>query len=253
MKKFEVYAHQGGSFPPNSFYAFGVAERTGANGIETDVCLTTDGKAIIHHPGTLNPDPADLTWARINEFYPHIPDLDAFFVFLHYHWQLKCLLDIKQNSQALVKIIVCKMKEGDMYERVILTTPKNKIPWAGLYADAGLLAYAKKLDNRVKTHIIDTFPFNLANTARSYKADMVSFGWLNDSFASRILFGLLFKTGLRNMSEEVKRAQREGSRVMMGTPNTQEEIAGLVSICPTVDAILTDNPEMAVAIRDSKN
>ena len=73
MKKFEVYAHQGGSFPPNSFYAFGVAERTGANGIETDVCLTTDGKAIIHHPGTLNPDPADLTWARINEFYPHIP------------------------------------------------------------------------------------------------------------------------------------------------------------------------------------
>ena len=50
------------------------------------------------------------------------------------------------------------------------------------------------------------------------------------------------------MSEEVKGPERR-FKGYDGYTEYPGRDCGLVSICPTVDAILTDNPEMAVAIR----
>lgn len=251
MKKFEVYAHRGGRFPPNNLSTFHFAGEMGVDGIETDICLTSDGEPIIYHPGTLKPpEPVSMTWKRVMRQNYRIPHLEDLLGTLSFYRRLKCLLDIKVNSRDLVEKIAFRIGTDEFRERIFLTTPKKQSRIAGFHVDASLLEYAKSLDNRLKIHIIDTMPFDMARTVRRYGADMISFGWLNDSLASQALFGVIFKTGLKNASLEVERAQNEGAKVMAGIANTAEEIIYLTTLCPSLDAIMTDNPEIAISVRN---
>ncbi len=102
-------------------------------------------------------------------------------------------------------------------------------------------------DNDLKIHIIDTMPFNISGTVKKYSPDMISFGWLNESLMSQVLFRLIFKTGLKNASREVEKAQKEGAKVMAGIANTAEETIELKTIFQSLDEIKTDNPEMALS------
>ncbi len=251
MKKFEVYAHRGGCYPPNTLLAFLFSSHIGAEGIETDICLTTDGEPIIYHPETLDPDPIRLSWKSVNKSYGFIPHLNDFLAFLACHPKLKCLLDVKQNSHLLIEKVVDEIEKDEFRKRIFLTTPKKQSRLANFSVDASLLEYARKLDGRLKIHIIDTLPLDMSGTVRKHRADMISFGWLNDSLASQALFGLIFKTGLRNASLEVEKVQNAGAKVMAGIVNTAEEIKGLITLCPSLDAIMTDNPAMALSIRES--
>ena len=249
MHNFEVYAHRGGSYPPNSLYSFGFAARVGADGIEADISLTADSDPIIYHPGTLDPAPCLMPWREVSTEHCFVPHLDDFLDFMSACPKLKCLLDIKQYSYRLMDIIVDKLQYGTLYKRVFLTTPKKKMDWLGLHTDTKLIDYARRFSPYLKSHIIETLPFDMAGTARYWRADMISFGWLNDSIASMMLFDLLFKKKLMNMDREVRKAQNTGARVMAGIANTEEDIRGLLLLAPTLDAIITDNPEMALAIR----
>mgnify|MGYP001559452385 FL=1 len=251
MKKFEVYAHCGGRFPPNHMSTFHFAGTLGVDGIETDICLTSDGEPIIYHPGTLKPpEPTSMTWKQLLRQDYRVSHLDAFLGYLSIFRRLKCLLDIKIYSRDLVQKIVAKTSDKEFRERIFLTAPKKKSRTVDFHVDAGLLEYARELDNRVKIHIIDTLPLNMAGTVKKYRTDMISFGWLNDSLASRVLFRLIFKSGLKNASREVKKAQNEGAKVMAGIANTAEEVRELLTLFPTIDAIITDNPAMALSMRD---
>ena len=251
MKKFEVYAHRGGRFPPNRLSTFRFAGAIGVDGIEADICLTSDGEPIIYHPGTLKPpEPMSMTWKQaIRQDYV-VSHLDDLLGTLSFYWRLKCLLDIKVASKQLVEKIAVRIGTDEFRQRIFLTAPKKRSRIAGFHVDAGLLEYAKSLDNRIKIHIIDTVPLNMAKTVRKYGADMISFGWLNDSLASQVLFRLIFKTGLRSASREIEKAQKAGAKVMAGIANTAEEIRDLLNLCPSLDAIMTDNPEMALSMRD---
>ncbi len=251
MKKFEVYAHRGGGFPPNHISTFRFAGEMRVDGVEADICLTSDGEPIIYHPGTLKPpEPMSMTWKRLMSQDYRVPHLDDLLGVLSFYPGLKCLLDIKLDSRDLIEKITAKIKDKDFSERIFLTAPKKKSCLAGFCVGANLLEYVRELDSQLKIHIIDTLPLNLAGTVRKYKADMVSFGWLNDSLASQVLFSFIFKTGLRNPSLEVEKAQNAGAKVMAGIANTAEEIRGLLTLCPSLDAIMTDNPEMALSLRD---
>lgn len=251
MKKFEVYAHRGGRFPPNHISTFRFASAIGVDGIEADICLTSDGEPIIYHPGTLKPpEPTSMTWRQLLRHDYRVPHLDDLLGTLSFCRRLKCLLDIKVDLRDLMEKIVAKIMDDEFRERVFLTTPNKKSRLAGFSVDAGLLEYARELNNQVKIHIIDTLPLNMAGTVKKYKADMVSFGWLNDSLASQAMFGLIFKSGLKNASREVEKAQNEGAKVMAGIANTMKEISGLLTLFPSINAIMTDNSEMAISMRD---
>lgn len=250
MKKFEIYAHRGG-FPPNRLSAFCFAGSIGVDGIETDVCLTSDDEPIIYHPGTLKPpEPNTQTWKQVLKGNGDCFHLDDLLETLSVYPNLKCLLDIKISSKKLIEKIVPKIGIDQFRQRIFLTAPKKQSYFANFCVDATILEYAKSLDNALKIHIIDTMPLNMAEVVKKYNADMISFGWLNDSLASQMVFNLIFKTGLRNASREVKKIQKERVKAMIGIANTVDEIRGLLNLCPSIDAILTDNPETALSVRD---
>lgn len=250
-KKFEVFAHRGGKFHQNHMSSFRFAGDSGVDGIEVDICLTSDGEPIIYHPSTLKfLEPTSMTWKQLKSWDYRIPHLNDLLENLSFYWKMKCLLDIKVDSQDLVKKIVAKIKEKEFRERIFLTAPKKKSRLVGFCVDANLLEYARELDNQIKIHVIDTLPLNIARTVKKFRADMVSFGWLNDSLASQVMFSLIFKSGLKDASKEVKKAQNEGAKVMAGIANTAEEIRGLLTLCPSLDAIMTDNIDLALSVRD---
>lgn len=253
MKKFEVYAHRGG-FPPNRLSSFCFAGSIEADGIEADVCLTSDDEPIIYHAGTLKPpEPSSITWRQTKMQGHHILHFDELLAVLSVYSKLKCLLDIKVDSKKLIGKIVAKIGTSEFRQRIFLTAPNKKSRIANFSVDASILEYAKSLDSNLKTHIIDILPLNMTETVKKYGADMVSFGWLDESLVSRIMFDLIFKTGLRNASHEIQKAQNEGAKTMAGIANTIKDIKYLMAICPSVDAIMTDNPEMALSVREKMN
>lgn len=249
MKKFEVYAHRGGKLLPNHISTFRYAGSIGVDGVEADVCLTSDGEPIIYHPGTLKqPEPMSMTWKQLAGWNYKVAHLDELLDVLSVYPNLKCLLDIKIDSPDLVQKIVPRLATGNLKERIFLTAPKKKSFFADFVVDADILEYAKALDGQVKIHVIDTMPLNMAGTVKRHKADMISFGWLNDSVASQVLFGLIFKSGLKKAGLEVAKAQKEGARVMAGIANTPKEISELLVLFPSIDAVMTDNPEIALSV-----
>jgi hypothetical protein len=133
-----------------------------------------------------------MAWPDIHEHYPHLLHLNDLLYWLSWHPKMGCLLDVKQNSKLLIEKIAAGIKGRNLYGQVFLTAPSIKMPLAGLHADSSLLLYAQSLDPRIKVHVIDVLPFFLLRTAREFRADIISFGWLNDSALSQIVFETLF-------------------------------------------------------------
>ena len=52
----QVFAHRGGCAlgPENTIAAFDIGMATGADGLELDVHLSADGRAVVHHDDTLD-------------------------------------------------------------------------------------------------------------------------------------------------------------------------------------------------------
>jgi glycerophosphoryl diester phosphodiesterase len=103
--KTKIVAHRGDTllFPENTLEAFEAAKNNGADGIELDVHMTSDGMLVVHHDYYLgNPDNGhgtipDMTFeafshAKIKNTY-HLPTLEEVFAkfgnTLHYELELK--------------------------------------------------------------------------------------------------------------------------------------------------------------------
>lgn len=273
MSYFKIFAHRGGDFrrkniTPNSLKAFEESYAVGANGIETDICLSKDGEPIICHPGLLRPDPPHMKWTEIKEQYPFIPHFSDLLDYFHRQPFIKCFLDIKVNSEELVGKICDGILKAKLPEKIILTAPRKRIGIAGLYADGRLLTYAQErgrecveqslgnYSGRILTHVIDVWPVDMARTAEQFQPDYISFGWLNDSRLSRLAFNLIFKIKVVDpfieLADEIRRAKAKvfGMKVFGGIANTEKEIRYLLDA--GVGGIVTDNPVLAVKIRDSK-
>ena len=273
MRYFDICAHRGGDFrhkqiPPNSLRGFEESYAIGVNGIETDVCLSKDNEPIICHPGLLRPDPAKMNWKEIRQQYPFIPHFNDLLDYIRRKPFLTCFLDLKVNSKTLAEKVCDGIFEASLTEKIILTAPRKRIAMAGLYSSGELLAYAQTYGQnlvnqsargrhgRIKTHVIDIWPVNMAKTAEQFEPDIISFGWLNDSLLSRLAFHFMFKTKVIDpfidLSDEIHKAKSVifGLKVFGGIANTPETINYLLDA--GVDGIVTDNPALAVEIRNSQ-
>lgn len=115
MKKFINYAHRGASeyCPENTLLSFYTGLYMGANGIETDVQLTSDGVAVLFHDETLNRVTEengcvkDYTlsqlktfWVKKNNLKDRIITLDEFFDKFK-DFDLTFAIELKGNGTAL--------------------------------------------------------------------------------------------------------------------------------------------------------
>ena len=76
---------------------------------------------------------------------------------------------------------------------------------------------------------------------------MVSFGWFNDYAIGRLSFDLIFKSGLRDAREEVKKLQKLGVIALGGIADTIPDLCYL--FCLGLDGIVTNDPELALKVR----
>lgn len=260
MRYFNIYVHRGGDFShkkisPNSLRAFEESYAIGANGIETDICFSGDGEPIICHPGLLNPDPSKMKWKDIRKSYYHILHFNDLIEYLIRRPSIICLLDLKINSDKLVETICDSLEGMDLRDRIFLTASKTSIRIADLYSDAKLLAYAKRISRQhLKTHIIEIWPTHMPQTIERFHPDMISFGWLNDFWPSKMLFNLVFRTKiigpLIDLPKRVRMIQSTNTLILGGIANKPKDIIFLAN--SGVDGIITDNPALAVEIRDLK-
>ena len=232
---------------PNTMDSFETAAILGVDGIEADVSFSKDKKAIIYHPGSIYPSPLSLSLEKINDYYPDIPSLDELLDFLSEYPRLKCLLDMKNDSNELVGTIVKKLQATGLRDRVFLTASRRRISLMGLYSNGEMLIYAKSLDPQIKTHIIDLFPFNMARTGRKFGADIISFGWFNNSALSKLMFNTIFEIGWKNIKEEILRARQEGMLVFGGITDTADDVKYFIDA--GVDGIVCNNPYEAQLTR----
>lgn len=239
----EIWAHRGRSEINelgNSFKNFITSYRLGISGIETDVCLTSDQKAIIYHPGDTKPDLTRLTWPVINNSIFDVMDLDSFLDLVATLDDLRFCLDIKQDLTCLVETVVTAVINRGLQNRVYLTAFQCKMAGFGLDTDVETLLLAKRLNPKIKTHMIAVWPFNIVKLAKKYSPDAISIGWLQDSVISKMLFRLTAPSE-DNLIRQVMEVQKMGIKVWAGIFN--EEIDLIYFIKSGVDGIFTDNPK----------
>ena len=245
----DIWAHRGGgliaaqkyNFSPNSIESFEFALSNGSVGIETDVCLTNDNEPIVYHPGTLSPCPITMKWTECHLKYPELIHLQDLFWYL-IGVKLQCLLDIKVESKLLAEKMVDLIDEAELFETVYLTAPRLKIPSVGLGVSPSSLQYAKSLDSRIKIHIIDALPFNIAKTFTKFNANKVSFGWTNDSKLSGRVFDMIF---YKKMLRQLIKTQLADKYTLAGIVRHEKDVRYLMTCTDgLIKGIMTDDPEI---------
>lgn len=239
----EIWAHRGRSEINelgNSFKSFVISYRLGIHGIETDVCFTSDEKAIIYHPGSIKPDLTRLTWPVINNSIFNVMDLDSFLDLATTLDDLHFCIDLKQNLNSLVETVVKAVVDHELQNRVYLTAFQCMIHGFGLESDVNLLLHAKELDPTIKTHMIVVWPFNIVKLVKKYNLDAISIGWLPDFSISKPLFKLIAPNE-KKLKQQIMEVQKMGKKVWAGIFNKEDDLVYFIKL--GVDGIFTDNPK----------
>lgn len=116
-----VFAHRGGSAlaPENTMAAFDNGLALGADGLELDVHLSSDGRVVVHHDRTLNRTTsltgpvAARTAAELSR--AAIPLLDDV---LRRHRDARVIIELKVNHPTLARAAVEAVRAADAVERV---------------------------------------------------------------------------------------------------------------------------------------
>ena len=243
-----ICAHRGRlipNLPGNTLLDFQGVYELGIKWIETDVCFTApdeDGsqEPIIHHPNPIDcGDPSFIKWKYLkSKLNPKTLSLDNFLAFLKVNSSLLCLLELKEDSDKLVDVVVKKITEYGLENRVYITVFQMRIHALRLEASAKLMARARSQNPKIKTHLIVMFPFSLPKLAHRYHPDIMSIGWLPGSKLSTWLFKKLL-VNIINLKKQIRRAQEIGVMVIGGIANDKKDFDYLVSL--KVDGIMTDD------------
>lgn len=255
----EIWAHRGRASPNqlgNSTSNFIASINLGVTGIETDICFTADKKIIVYHPGSTHPDLSKMNWRDIDNSIFHITTLSEFLNLIRADRRISCCLDIKQNSKELVEKIVWEIGYRRLQDRVFLTAfdRKMSLPFFSTETDGSILNYAKesadKLGEKIRTHLIVTWPSNIPKVAREYQPDMISIGWLLEPklirVASRSLFKLLAST--RNLHKDVREMKAMGIKVLGGIVNNTQSMLYLAEL--GIDGIMTDDITLGMSFKE---
>jgi glycerophosphoryl diester phosphodiesterase len=116
-----VFAHRGGSAlaPENTMAAFDNGLALGADGLELDVHLSSDGRVVVHHDRTLNRTTtltgpvAARTAAELNR--AAVPLLDDV---LRRHRDTRVIIELKVNHPTLARAAVDAVRAAGAVDRV---------------------------------------------------------------------------------------------------------------------------------------
>ena len=247
----EIWAHRGRASPDklgNSINDFMSCYRLNISGVETDVSLTTDGRPIIYHPGSTQPDLTKMTWREIQNSIFDVLPLSSFLSSLKGYSQMSCCLDIKQDSEQLVEEIVKAVADQMLQDRVFVTAFQKKLtfPPFNMESDGKLLLLAKKLDPATKTHLIASFPFNLPAIAEKYQPQAISFGWLDNSPMTKLFFQLAIKPFV-GLKKQIALTKEMGVKVWGGIVNEPEAMLYFTDL--GADGIMTDDAVLGMKFK----
>lgn len=239
MKNIQIFAHRGskGTHPENTFLAFNEAVRVGADGIEFDVHLSSDGELVIIHDETLDRTTtlsgyvkdfskeelkkADAGCPFSEEFRGEkIPFLGEIFEWAKTH-TLTMNIELKTDKIAYEGIeekVVDLIREHHMESRVILSSFNHQS-----------IAKVKELAPELERALLfEGLPTNIEEIL----ADRKEAGFHPDR---------------KSLTEPIHAsAKKLGYKVRPWVANNQEDIERLAEV--GVDVIMTDFPERAILI-----
>ncbi len=237
-----IWAHRGArkDFPENTLLAFEKALAMGADGFELDVQRTKDGALVVAHDEDLvrcagsEARIAELYWDELREhnmaaYRPEFAPQPAPL--------LADVLELVKASGCTVNIELKNWQE----------------PYPGMEREVVHLVASYELQEQV---IYSSFkPASVCRLSRLVDKRHVGFLYdreFRDPLRATRLFGArALHPGLKWTSRElVERAHEAGCPVHVWTVNETEDIRRLLAW--GVDAIITDDPATAIAIRDGR-
>lgn len=245
----EIWAHRLKVDPidfGNSLTGLRMLRQMGVDGVEADISFSKDKEIIIYHPGALKPDLISLTWQEIVSTRFPVITLQDLLEFMITKPRMKCCLDIKQNSKALVKKAVETITWHGLEDEIYLTAFQKRIPVLGLESGRELLEYAKEIYPEIQTHIIATWPNNLPWLIKTYRPNIVSLGWLPQPFTVNLISKAVyqFMTLTIDLRSQVKEIRDLGVKVLGGIVNDPEDMTYFEDL--GIDGIMTDSPYQAM-------
>jgi len=241
-----VIGHRGDSAhaPENTLSAFEAALQAGADAIEFDVKLTTDGQVIVIHDQTLERTTngtgrvvektlADLrsldAGAHFAEKFrgEHIPSLDEVFG----NFGRKLFMNIELTNyltpqDGLVQAVIELVRTHKMEERIIFS---SFLPWN------------LQIARRAFAHV----PCGLLTMRGWMGAWGRNVGWRSKTFAALHPFYTDVTAGM------VERVHAAGKRCNVWTVNTREDLTRMIGC--GVDGLITDDPGLACSLTGRKN
>ena len=237
-----IFAHRGASAhaPENTIAAFELALTQHADGVELDVKLTSDGQVVVHHDSTVNRTTngqgrlKDMSLAVLKK-------LDAGFSFSE-QFRGETIPTLEEVFEAVGKRTFINI------ELTNYNTPGDH-----LVETVCMLVKKHQLQKRV---MFSSFLAKNLSRARSYLPDvpsgLLAFNGILGAWARS--FGFVFgkyqalHPYLKDMTQqEVLRVHRLKRRVHVWTVNDEADMRRLFGW--GVDAIFTDDPQLAVKVR----
>lgn len=243
MAKSLVISHRGANryAPQNTLPAFEKGYALGADGYETDVHITKDGKIVLCHNYTIdetsdgcgeiaNKTLADLKGYDFGKYFSdkfkgtEIPTIDEFLSFVATTDITVLNIEIKspkQGETAIVSETIKAVKEHGLFDKLLISS-----------FDPKLLVEAKKIDKSCKTGFLYA-PNHMIFFRMAHKP--VAFAKEIGADALHPYFRLVNK-------QYVKAAHDAGIMVNPWTVNAEKDIDRMIDL--GVDGIITDFPDV---------
>lgn len=246
-----VYAHRGGAAlrPENTIAAFDHGMALGADGLEFDVHLSSDGVVVIHHDQTLERTTsgrgplAAYTAAELGALDACCKFADASGAFpyrgqgygiptmrevLHRYPDAQLIVELKRDGVSLARAVVDEIRQANAVDRVAIGS-----------FHAGALRAVREYEPRL--------PTGAARTETRLALYRSWIGWPLGRTPYRE-FQVPPRSGLTPIVTRrfVAHAHRAGVPVKVWTVNAADEIRRLVSY--GVDAVITDRPDVARSV-----
>ena len=226
-----VFAHRGGSAlaPENTLAAFEQAVARGADGVELDVRVSSDGRVVVHHDATL--DRTTTLHGPVNRRtaaelgHAHVPELHSV---LRVCRDLRVIVDLKVNDPAFGRLVVAELRKAGAVDRVCVGGVRRGVLRAIRHEESALATSAAREDVRLAL----------------YRT------WLRWPVTSPVYDGYQIpeRAGLTRVVSPrfIADAHRAGLGVQVWTVNDEADARRLLDW--GVDALITDRPDLMVSL-----
>lgn len=235
----QIWGHRGTSAAPeNTLPAFELALAQGAEGVELDVHLTRDDALVVIHDETLERTTDGNGWVA-DRSLAELRTLDA----------AAGRPDYAGTRIPLLAEVLELLRPTDAVANVELKT--DRLPYPGIEQRVLEVVHASGMDDRVR---LSSFNHYTLRNLRSLGAEQPLGALLTDRlfkpwrYASWLDVDAIHPSVNHCTAALVSRSHARGLAVCVWTANAERDIRRLLSL--GVDAIMTDVPALALALRD---